>query len=70
MTPEEYADELERERQERNARARYEVREEHGDFLLHRRNSIRQSWDVTRYTNRETAELAASLLNRLKEDEA
>ncbi|MFI7096414.1 hypothetical protein [Streptomyces lydicus] len=71
MTPEEYAEALEQERQARNARAEYEVRADYGgQFLLSRRNGARQSWGVSRYVNRETAELAAALLNRLKEDEA
>lgn len=70
MTAEEYAAALEQERIERNARARYEVSEERGEFLLTRRNGARQGWGVTRYVSRETADLAAAFLNRLKEDEA
>ncbi|MCQ6554775.1 hypothetical protein NPS70_16440 [Streptomyces sp. C10-9-1] len=70
MSPEEYAEALEEERRVRNDRARYEVREEHGGWLLSRCNGARQSWGVTRYVNQETAELAAGILNRLKEDEA
>ncbi|OSC76510.1 hypothetical protein B5180_01775 [Streptomyces sp. BF-3] len=70
MTPEEYTEALEAERNARNARARYEVREEHGAFLLHRRNGSGQSWGVTSYTTHATAQLAADVLNRLKEDEA
>ncbi|MFF3312485.1 hypothetical protein [Streptomyces sp. NPDC002952] len=70
MTPEEYADELERELQARNDRARYIVREEHGEHHLMRRNGAGQAWGITRYINPETAALAAAVLNRLKEDEA
>ncbi|MER7922158.1 hypothetical protein ABTY96_03305 [Streptomyces sp. NPDC096057] len=70
MTDEEYAAELERERQERNERARYIVRAAHGGHHLMRCNGAGQCWAVNRYTNPETAELAAAVLNRLKEDEA
>ncbi|MFE7624261.1 hypothetical protein [Streptomyces sp. NPDC057509] len=70
MTPEEYAEALESERKARNDRATYVVTEEHGEFLLARRNGARQSWGVTRYTSQKTAQLAADVLNRLKEDEA
>ncbi|HLL34201.1 MAG TPA: hypothetical protein VK545_09980 [Streptomyces sp.] len=70
MTKEEYAAELERERRERNERAEYVVREEHGAHHLMRRNSSGQAWGVTRYISPETAALAAAFLNRLKEDEA
>ncbi|MEV5319147.1 hypothetical protein AB0K92_16080 [Streptomyces sp. NPDC052687] len=70
MTDEEYAAALERERRERNERAEYVVRDEHGEYHLMRRNGARQAWGVTRYVKRETAELAAAFLNRLKEDEA
>lgn len=70
MTDEEYAAELERERQWRNDRTKYIVREENGAHHLMRRNGSGQAWGVTRYINPETAALAAALLNRLKEDEA
>jgi hypothetical protein len=70
MTDEECAAALECERVERNERVHYEVREEHAGFLLSRRNSARQSWGVTRYVSKETADLAAAFLNKLKEDEA
>lgn len=70
MTDEEYAAELERERKERNDRAKYIVREEHGAHHLMRRNGARQAWGVARYINPDTAHLAAEFLNRLKEDEA
>jgi hypothetical protein len=70
MTDEEYAAELERERVERNTRAEYVVQEDHGGWLLSRRNGARQAWGVTRYVKKETAVMAAAFLNRLKEDEA
>ncbi|MFJ6720510.1 hypothetical protein [Streptomyces sp. NPDC091259] len=70
MTDEEYAAALEAERTARNERNEYTVREENGRFLLSRRNGAGQSWGVTTYTRLATAELAAALLNRLKEDEA
>ncbi|MBT2412657.1 hypothetical protein J7I94_19175 [Streptomyces sp. ISL-12] len=70
MTPEEYVEALERERNDRNERAEYIVREEYGAHHLMRRNGAGQSWGVTRYVKPETAALAAALLNRLKEDEA
>jgi hypothetical protein len=70
MTLEEYTAALERERQERNDRARYVVREEDGLFHLVRRNRAGQGWGVTHYIDRDTADLAAAVLNRLKEDEA
>lgn len=69
MTPEEYAAAIERERQERNGRAEYVVREEWASYHLVRRNGTGQAWGVARYINRETANLAAAVLNRLKEDE-
>ncbi|MEU3986093.1 hypothetical protein AB0F77_39555 [Streptomyces sp. NPDC026672] len=69
MTEEEYAAELEAERVARNSRTEYVVREEHGEFQLYRRGAY-QSWGVTRYVSRETADLAAAFLNRLKGDEA
>lgn len=70
MTDEEYAAELERERKERNDRALYQVRPERGEFLLQRRNGSGQAWGFSRYVKRETADLAAAFLNKLKEDEA
>ncbi|MFB8071111.1 hypothetical protein [Streptomyces californicus] len=70
MTPEEYTEALEAERRTRNARAKYIVREEHGGFLLFRRNGSGQAWGVTSYTTHAAAQLAADVLNRLKEDEA
>ncbi|WP_369147062.1 hypothetical protein [Streptomyces sp. R44] len=70
MSPDEYAAALEKERQDRNERAKYIVREEHGGWELFRRNGIGQAWGITRYTKLETAQLAADVLNRLKEDEA
>ncbi|MFB7012921.1 MULTISPECIES: hypothetical protein [unclassified Streptomyces] len=71
MTPDEYAEALEVERKARNDRARYIVRDEgNGRYALLRRNGARQAWGVTAYTSRETAQLAADVLNRLKADEA
>ncbi|MFD6361858.1 hypothetical protein ACFWFX_18700 [Streptomyces roseolus] len=71
MTPEEYTAALEDERRARNGRAKYVVREDGpGRWFLVRQNGARQAWGVTSYTRLETAQLAADVLNRLKEDEA
>jgi hypothetical protein len=70
VTDEEYAEALERERRERNGRMQYMVQEDGDAFQLLRRNGAGQGWGVTRYTSRDAADLAAALLNRLKEDEA
>jgi hypothetical protein len=70
MTPEEYAAALEAERAARNERPKYVVVPDGDAFHLTRRNGARQSWGIARYISLETAELAAALLNRLKEDEA
>ncbi|MEU0860630.1 hypothetical protein ABZ352_35485 [Streptomyces griseofuscus] len=70
MTDDEYAAALESERAERNARTKYMVREDDDAFQLVRRNGAGMGWGVNRYISRETADLAAAFLNRLKEDEA
>ncbi|MFF9525379.1 hypothetical protein ACF1DV_25870 [Streptomyces achromogenes] len=70
MTNEEYKAALEQERADRNARTKYIVREDGDAFQLLRRNGAGMGWGVTRYASRETADLAAAFLNRLKEDEA
>lgn len=70
MTSEEYAEALEAERAARNGRAKYIVREEHGGYTLARRNGSGQFWAIATYVTHAPAQLAADVLNRLKEDEA
>ncbi|MFB7823858.1 hypothetical protein [Streptomyces hydrogenans] len=71
MTSDEYAAALEDERRARNERAKYVVRDVGpGRWFLVRQNGAQQAWGITSYTTPETAQLAADILNRLKEDEA